>query len=187
MITAIDKRTALILIDLQNLVVELPLAHPVKQILHNSNELAKAFRKAGQSVVIVNVNPGGAAWTKTRKESNPSSAAAPKEGWTDIAAEIETSPDDIFITKHTWSAFFETALQAELHKREVTGIVLAGISTSIGVEGTGRDASALGYNLAFVKDAMTDMFIEAHENSLKYILPRMGEIGLSADVISFLL
>ena len=187
MITTLDKKTALILIDLQNMVVELPLAHPVKDIVHNANELAKAFRKAGQPVVIVNVNPAGAAWTKTRKESNPAARVALKEGWLDIAPDIETHPYDIFITKHTWSAFYETTLDEELKKRGVTGIVLGGISTSIGVEGTARDASVKGYNLALAKDAMTDMFIEAHENSLKYILPRIGEIDTTAKVIEFLL
>lgn len=186
MITTLDKITALILIDLQNMVVQLPLAHPVKEILQNASKLAKAFRKGGLPVVIVNVNPAGAAWTKTRKESNPTAGAALKEGWMDITPDIETYPDDIIITKHTWSAFYETSLDNELKKRAVTGIVIGGISTSIGVEGTARSASERGYNLTFAVDAMTDMFAEAHERSLKYIFPRIGEIDTTARVIEFL-
>ncbi len=30
---------------------------------------------------------------------------------------------------------------------------------------------------------MTDMFADAHENSLKNIFPRMGEIGNTNDII----
>jgi nicotinamidase-related amidase len=186
MITKLDKNTALILIDLQNMVVELPLVHPIKDILQNCNQLAKAFRKAGLPVVIVNVNPGGAAWTKARKESNPTGGAAPKEGWVDITPDLETSPNDIFITKHTWSAFYETALDEELKKKNVTGIVIGGVSTSIGVEGTARSASERGYNISFARDAMTDMFMEAHEKSLQYIFPRMGEIDVTERVIELL-
>ncbi|MDB5136323.1 MAG: Isochorismatase family protein YecD, partial [Mucilaginibacter sp.] len=78
MITELDKKTALILIDLQNMVVQLPLVHPIKEVLQKCNELAKAFRKAGLPVVIVNVNPAGAAWTKARKEPSPAFGGALK-------------------------------------------------------------------------------------------------------------
>ena len=65
----------------------------------------------------------------------------------------------------------------------VTGIVLSGISTSIGVEATARAASERAYNITFAMDAMTDMFAEAHEHSLKYIFPRIGETGNTQQVI----
>jgi nicotinamidase-related amidase len=63
MITAIDKQTALILIDLQKAVVQMPLAHPVQPVLKNAAKLVDAFHKANLPVVIVNVNPAGATWT----------------------------------------------------------------------------------------------------------------------------
>jgi nicotinamidase-related amidase len=186
MITTLDKNTALILIDLQNGVTGLPLAHPVADVLANAAKLVAAFRKAGLPIVIVNVNPARAAWTKARKDATPTASAVFKEDWLDIVPEIITHYNDIFITKHTWGAFYETELEAALKKRDVTGIVLAGISTSIGVEGTGRHASERGYNLTFVKDAMTDMFIDAHDHSLNRIFPRIGEIGTTEDVIACL-
>ena len=95
-----------------------------------------------------------------------------------------TKPDDIFITQKCWGAFYETALDEELKKRNVSGIVLAGISTSIGVEGTARQASERGYNIAFARDAMTDMVATAHENSLKYIFPRMGEVDDTDKIVA---
>jgi nicotinamidase-related amidase len=183
MITALDKNTALILIDLQKGVVALPLAHPVQDILKNSVKLIDAFRKAGQPIVIVNVNPAGKAWTQARKDPSTTTPPAFKEDWLEIIPEVQFEEGDIFITKHTWGAFFETTLNEELKKRNVTGIVMAGISTSIGVEGTARQASELGYNITFATDAMTDMVLAAHENSLKSIFPRMGETGSTDDVI----
>jgi nicotinamidase-related amidase len=186
MITSLDDKTALVLIDLQNGVVGLPLAHPVANVLANAAKLVAAFRKAGLPVVIVNVNPTGAAWTKVRKDANPTGGAAFKEDWLDIVPEIVTQNSDIFITKHTWGAFYETELDNELKKKNITGIVIAGISTSIGVEGTARGASERGYNLTFAEDAMTDMFSDAHEHSLTRIFPRIGEIGTTDDVINCL-
>jgi len=182
MVTALDKNTALVLVDLQKGIVGYPLVHPIEGIITNAVKLVTAFRKAGLPIVLVNVNPGGAKWTNARKDSNQAPRTF-KEDWQDIIPEIKTAPTDIFITKHTWGAFFETALDEELKKRNVTGIVLGGISTSIGVEGTARHASERGYNITFAKDAMTDMLADAHEHSLKNIFPRIGETDDTDKII----
>jgi len=183
MISTLDKNAALVLIDLQKGVAALPLAHPVKDVLANTTKLVAAFRDTGLPIAIVNVNPAGAAWTKTRKDPNSTSPRPSQEDWLEIVPEIKTHADDIFITKHTWNAFYETALDDQLKKRGVTGIVLAGISTSIGVEGTARAASERGYNITFALDAMSDMFLDAHEHSIKRIFPRIGETGMTEDVV----
>ena len=186
MVTSLDPNTALVLIDLQKGVVQTPAAKPISEILENAAKLTDAFHKAGLPVVIVNVNPAGAAWTKARKEAASTPAGAFKEDWLDIVPEIKTRPDDIFITKHTWGAFYETGLNEELKKRNVTGIVLAGVSTSRGVESTARAASELGYNITFANDAMTDRLTEVRENSLKYIFPALGEIDDTDTIIKIL-
>ncbi len=184
MITELDKNTALILIDLQNAIVKQPLAHPIDKILGNVNLLIDAFRKKDLPIVAVNVNPNGAAWTKTRKETK--SPAPVGDDWYQLTDQINITDDDIRITKHTWNAFFETALNEELKKKSVTGIVLAGISTSIGVEGTARAASELAYNISFATDAMTDGKEEGHTRSIQLIFPRMGETGTTEDIIKAL-
>jgi nicotinamidase-related amidase len=182
MVTSIDKNTALILIDLQKSVVRLTLASPVQNILENASKLVDAFHMAGLPVVIVNVNPRGAKWTSSRRDAKPPQIP-PSPDFLEITPEIKTRSGDIFITKHTWGAFFETGLDDELKKRNITGIVIAGVSTSIGVEGTARQASERGYNITFASDAMTDMVAEAHERSIKYIFPRMGEVDGTEKII----
>ena len=194
MITEIDPKTALVLIDLQKGIAALPVAHPVAGILEKSAALVAAFRAKNLPLVIVHVNPLGAKWTQARVESSSAPkgeeaikqarAAMEQAGFFDIVAEIKTQPDDIFITKTTWGAFYNTDLDEQLQKRGVTGIVLAGIATSIGVEGTARGASERGYNITFAKDAMTDMHLSAHENSLSTIFPRIGEVDDTAAIIA---
>jgi nicotinamidase-related amidase len=185
MITVLDNNTALVIIDLQNSVVAMPVAHPVKDILRNVNLLIAAFRKKNLPIVIVNVNPTGAGWTKSRKEAKQF-AFPDNDDWYKISNEVNANPNDIRITKHTWNAFFETSLNENLRQRSVTGIVLAGISTSIGVEGTARAASELSYNISFAIDAMTDLHEEAHKRSIQYIFPRMGETGVTEEIIGML-
>ena len=185
MVTALDKNTALVLIDLQKGIVTFPVAHPITDVLANSAKLVAAFRKANLPIVIVNVNPAGAKWTTARKDA-PQRDFTPPADWLDIAPEIKTEPTDIFVTKHTWSAFPETGLNEELKKKGITGIVIGGVSTSIGVEGTARDASVLGYNVTFASDAMTDMVASAHQNSLSTIFPRIGEVDVTDKIIEIL-
>ena len=193
MITELDPKTALVLIDLQKGIVGLPVAHSADEIVTRSNKLLAAFHAKGLPVVIVHVNPLGAKWTQARVESatapkgeeaiTQARAAMEAAGFFDIVPQLETKSGDIFITKHTWGAFFETGLDEQLKSKGVTGIVLAGIATSVGVEGTARTASELGYNISFAIDAMTDMHISAHENSLAKIFPRIGELGTADEII----
>jgi nicotinamidase-related amidase len=186
MITELDKKTALVLIDMQMGIVKYPMAHPIEGVLANAAKLVTAFHKAGLPIVFVNVDTTKIPLAKARKEAASSSSAQLPADWFEIAPELGAKSDDIFITKHTWGAFFETALGDELKKKGVTGIVLGGISTSIGVEGTARQASERGYNITFPIDAMTDSFADAHAYSLKYIFPRLGETGNTDDVIALL-
>ncbi|WP_183557991.1 isochorismatase family protein [Mucilaginibacter sp. SP1R1] len=183
MITTLDKNTALVLIDLQVLIVQLPVEYPIAPVIENSAKLVAAFREAKLPVVLVNVNPMGSAGSKTRKDSNRPAGGTLPDNWLDIIPEIKMEEGDIRITKQTWNAFFGTQLHDELQKKGITGIVLAGVATSIGVEGTARSANEWGYNIAFASDAMTDMVAAAHDNSLKYIFPRLGEIGTTAEII----
>jgi len=192
MLTTIDKNTALVLIDFQKGIVKMKTVHPVKAILLKASMLVDIFRAHNLPIVVVHVNPFDAPWTKTRVEvtnmpqnqvmKSIAKVALPILGFTDIVPEIEIKPEDILIEKKSWNAFFQTQLDEELKKRDITQLVLSGISTSIAVEGTARAGSELGYNLIFATDAMTDRVKEAHTNSLVNIFPRLGELATVMEI-----
>lgn len=184
MITELDKKTALVLIDLQKGIVGMVAAEAIGKILANAAILVEAFHKAGLPIVIVNVKPGGA-WTRARKDEKMAGGGF-KDEWLEIVPEIKTADTDIFITKHTWSAFYETGLHEKLQQAGVTGIVLGGVSTSVGVEGTARTASEHGYNITFASDAMMDRSEEAHQHSLTRIFPRIGEVGTTDELLPYI-
>ncbi|HWB62321.1 MAG TPA: isochorismatase family protein [Chitinophagales bacterium] len=183
MITTLDPTTALVLIDLQKMIVSRQTVHPVETILHNAGKLLDAFHEKSAPVVIVKVDPSKFATSTARKDAKMPAMVIGND-FMDTAPGLKTKPDDILIIKYTWNAFYGTQLHNELQKRNVTGIVLAGISTSIGVEGTARAASEHGYNIAFALDAMTDPVAEAHAHSMKYIFPRIGESGTTDEIIA---
>ncbi|GAB2864112.1 cysteine hydrolase family protein [Hymenobacter ruber] len=188
MVTALDPNTALVLIDLQNGIMQFPVIGSTSDVLANAAKLVAAFRQAGQPIVLVSVNPSANPNPDVRNDAKrPRPSALPAE-WLALAPEIQAQPEDIRITKYAWGAFHntDTDLHAELQKRNITGTVLAGVSTSIGVESTARAAFERGYNLTFAQDAMTDTVASAQENSLKVIFPRIGEIDTTDNIIKVL-
>jgi len=54
-LTTLDPRTALVVVDLQNAIVNRQLAHPGAGVVRNARKLADAFRRHNLPVVLVNV------------------------------------------------------------------------------------------------------------------------------------
>jgi nicotinamidase-related amidase len=181
-LTALDPKTALIVIDLQKGVLSRPVVHPVKGILQNARRLADAFRAKGLPVVLVNVDARPAGRTEQSRTVNFDFPP----GWTELATELNQQPSDHTVTKQTPGAFTNTGLEKYLRDRGVTQVVIVGISTSIGVESTARQAYEYGFHVTLPVDAMTDMDSEAHANSLAKIFPRIGETGTTQDVLDLL-
>jgi len=117
----------------------------------------------------------------------PAAAAAkPPAGWSDVVADMNAQPTDLRIMKRQWGAFYGTELDLQLRRRGIHTIVLAGISTNVGVESTARDAFERGYDQVFVTDAMASPAEEAHANTLKYTFPRMGRQRSTEQVLAAL-
>jgi nicotinamidase-related amidase len=180
-ITTLDPNTALLVIDLQQGIITLPTVHPAAEVVRRAAALAEAFRHHALPVVLVNV--AGAAPGSTEQPRNPGSFTA---GGEKLAVELNRQPEDLTLTKRTWGAFTNTGLDAQLKGLGVTQVVIAGISTSIGVESTARSAYELGFNVTLAIDAMTDRNPDAHLNSITRIFPRLGETGTTREIIDLL-
>jgi nicotinamidase-related amidase len=180
-LTKLDTIPALVVIDLQKGIAGLPTVHPASEIVGRAAQLARAFRERDLPVVLVNVT--GAAPGRT--DAGPRNFSFPAD-WTELVPELERQPSDYIVTKQRVGAFIGTSLDDYLRRRGVTQIVLAGISTSFGVESTARSAYDHGYNVVFAVDAMTDRDAEAHRHSVEKIFPRLGETAQTGDVLKLL-
>jgi nicotinamidase-related amidase len=180
-LSQIDSSVALVVIDLQKGIVSVPTAQPAGEIVERAAMLARTFRERGLPVVLVNVDlrPAG------RTEAQMPNRAFPPD-WTELVPELEPQPSDHRVTKHCTGAFTGTSLDEYLRGRGVTQIVLAGISTSVGVESTARVAFDLGYNVAFVVDAMTDRDADNHRHSVEKVFPRLGESTTTGELLELL-
>ncbi|MDB5634672.1 MAG: Hydrolase [Tardiphaga sp.] len=180
-LTALDRNTALIVIDLQNGIVAYPTVHPIGEVVKQASTLADAFRRHDLPMVLVNVAGGAPGRTERPRNSEPSPA-----GWTDLIPELNQQPSDVVVTKRTWGAFASTNLEDQLKARSVTQVVIVGVATGTGVEATARQAYEQGFNVTLAIDAMTDMRPEAHDYSTAQVFPRLGETGTTQEIIDLL-
>jgi nicotinamidase-related amidase len=187
-ISSIDENAALVVIDLQKDIVAGPKAHPAEQIVANAARLAEAFR--GQHLPVVLVNVAGGAPGRTDFDYGDDDEEDEDEDqlteWIELVPELGAQPSDLRVTKLRWGAFTGSSLHATLQDLGVGQIVLAGINTQIGVETTARSAYELGYHVVLATDAMTSGDAEAHENTVRRIFPRLGQVGTTDDVLKLL-
>jgi len=174
-ISAIDARTAPLVVDLQKGIVGLRTAHPVAGVLANAVTLTEAFRRRNLPVVLINVSGGAPGRTEQARPRGE----MPSD-WTDLVPELGRQSGDHLLTKRTWGAFTNTNLEHYLKQ------MIAGVATSIGVESTARHAYELGFNVALAVDAMTDPSAQTHDYSIKFIFPRLGETGTSQEIVGLL-
>lgn len=182
--TTLDPKTALVVIDLQKGLAAYPTAHPFEGIVSNTVRLAAAFRRAKWPVVLVTVgmSADGADAVRTRTEA--SRRALPTDpAFYELVPELAGNASDLLVRKRQANAFYGTDLDLQLRRRQITGIVLAGVATSIGVDSTARAANERNYNITFASDAMTDTDLVSHDHILEKLFPRIGEIDTTDAIL----
>jgi len=181
------KKTALIIIDLQQGVVGMSLApYPAADVVRRAAELGRAFAAVGATIVTVRV-----AFAPDLKDALQLPVDAPVQrppgglppGWSDLVPEIAALPGAIGITKRQWSAFYGTELDLQLRRRGITTAVLAGIATNFGVESTARDAWQHNYAVVIAEDATSSSDAELHRLAIGKILPRVARVRSTADIL----
>ncbi len=183
------KNTALVLIDLQQGIVSRPTLAPYSgtEVVAHAVRLAMRFRATGGLVVPVHVvfsEDGGDA---LRMPTDASLRGGdPPPDFSDFVGKISPQPGDLVITKRQWGAFYGTELDLQLRRRGIDTIVLAGIATNFGVESTARDGFERGYTQIFVEDAMSSISAEAHAFACRTILPLLGRVRSTDQVLAAL-
>ncbi|HVA85208.1 MAG TPA: hydrolase [Candidatus Saccharimonadales bacterium] len=181
--------SALVLIDLQAGIVARDTAPlPARDVVRQAVLLARTSRRVGALVVLVHVvaTPGRPDALHPRADEAPPATATLPPGWSDIVPELGPEEGDVVIAKRQWGAFYGTDLDLQLRRRRIETIVLAGISTNIGVESTARDAYERGYQLVFASDAMAASTEADHRQTVTRIFPRIGRVRDTARIVAAL-
>jgi nicotinamidase-related amidase len=180
------KKTALVLIDLQNAIVGMnPVPHAAAQVVENSKKLADAFRVHGALVVYVRVDLNDFMKLSVDQPHNLGDKPLPAAG-SEIAPSAGFQPGDILITKRHWGAFAGTDLEQQLKSRGIDTVVLTGISTNAGVESTARQGTGLGFAFVLVEDACSSQNAEHHRFAFENIFPRLARVRTTDEVLAAL-
>lgn len=182
-------RTALVLLDLMPVIV--PELAGDAELLHRLATASVDARQVGVDVVHVRVafragypdlapaNKVFAAFTShfDLTDSNPG---------TDIHPSLGRQDSDIVVLKKRVSAFAGSDLDIVLRSREVTALVLAGVTTSGAVLSTLRAAADLDYELTVLSDGCADTDAAVHELLLSSVFPMHAHVVATADWVTSL-
>ncbi len=182
--------TALVVIDLQKGIVgRTTEPHAAPAVVANAVALADAMRRRGGFVVLVRVAYSPDFRDALRPASDDPGwlkSGPPPADFADLVPEIGPRPGDHVVTKRQWGAFYGTDLDLQLRRRGIGTIVLCGISTCFGVESTARAAFERDYGQVFAEDAMAAMSAGEHAHTMQRIVPRLGRVRRTSEIVAAL-
>jgi nicotinamidase-related amidase len=105
----------------------------------------------------------------------------------EVIPELDPRPDDYYIPKYRWSAFYQTYLDLALRTAKRDTLIVSGGSTDVGVAATvfaGRD---LDYNMIVVRDACATIHDQrAHDVLMDLMFPRMCRVRTVDQVLQMI-
>src|SRR5438445_6680247 len=120
---------------------------------------------------------------KIRAPDGRESRILTRDTWdTDIVPELKPQAGDIVIYKTRFSGFYQTGLDATLKKLGIKYLIVTGVTTSICVESTVRDAMFRDYLCVLLRDCMSepighDLARTNHEASLLNVEVLLGWVS----------
>jgi nicotinamidase-related amidase len=103
---------------------------------------------------------------------------------TKIVDELAPLDTELVVTKPAASAFFGTTFDEQLRALDIDTLIVAGLSTSGCVRSTIVDASARGYRVALVADAVADRIELSHRVTLLDVWMKYGDLVSSDEVLA---
>jgi nicotinamidase-related amidase len=93
------------------------------------------------------------------------------------------APNEVVVTKHRFSAFWDTPIDLYLRSNRIDSIVVTGVVTSGCVESTLRDAFFNDYYTVVAADCVAEASPERHEYALRKMGQAFGVVTPAADII----
>jgi nicotinamidase-related amidase len=189
------RRTALVLLDVQNVFVAALPDDGRDAILSRVTSIVRAARAAGVPVIHViavaredarNVPKHNRMWTDPKwRDVKLGTYVAGSEG-VKIHAAVEQRDDELVLSKSSIDAFVTTPLLQSLINVDANTVLMFGFWTNFAVEGTVRHAVDLGLRAIVIDDCCASGTVEDHQFAVDRILPRICELANTAEVINAL-
>lgn len=195
------KRTALVVVDLQNAFMDDEVGHAVcpaaRDIVPNVNRLAAAMRASGGAVVWIKNTFDETClteWSVMQDMSTPQGrakrAAAMSENTKghELWPTLDVRPEDAIVKKYRFSAFLPGASELPdiLRARGIDTVLITGTVTNVCCESSARDAMMSNFRVVMVSDANAANSPEEHQATLVSIYTTFGDV-MDTDMVVGLL
>jgi nicotinamidase-related amidase len=111
------------------------------------------------------------------------------EAGNNIIPELQPLPEEIIISKPGKGAFYNTDLESYLQAKNITHLLITGVTTEVCVQTTMREANDRGYECLLVEDATASYFPEFKQATIEMVRAQGGIVGwtgMTEDVIKVL-
>ena len=194
------KRTALLVIDMQNAFVapgapiEVPAA---RAIVAPINRLTAALRKRGVPVIwVLHENQGDGrdwagffdAFVAPGRRAEAAAALAGGAELQKLYPGLETAPGDMSVAKNRYSALISgsSSLEKTLKEKAIDTLLIAGTKTNVCVECTARDAMMLDYKVALISDCTAALSDDEHRATLENVIQQFGDVLTAEQALACL-
>jgi nicotinamidase-related amidase len=187
-----SQRTALLLWDMEHAIA--PNAFNYREILPKLKELSALARQSGVRV-FYSVQVGfelakeeAGVWVRVRmkraKATDPAQLLKEKEDprGTEIVDEVKPQRQDIVFHKRRPDGFVGTDFDLLLRNNGIEAIVIGGVATEGGVEGTARSARNRGYDVVILRDCVGSRSREGHDMALKLMEQAYFDIATASEI-----
>ena len=197
----VPKKTALIVVDMQNGFMMRGVAHALcaeaVNVVPNINRIAAAVRGTGGTVVWIKttftdetLKSWSTYYDLSKPEQNLKRAEALAAGSKGHAlwAALDARPHDLTVEKQRFSAFIHGSsnIAELLRERAIDTVVVTGTVTGVCCESTARDAMMCNFKTIMVSDGCAAMTDEDHNASLANFYLTFGDVMSTDQVIAFL-
>ena len=99
-----------------------------------------------------------------------------------FAAGLGVESDDVVVTKHRYSGFHGTDLDAILRSNDVSELLIGGVATNVCVESTVRGAFDHDYEVTLLRDCTGSTEDALRESTLQNVAAHFGTVCESDDI-----
>jgi len=101
----------------------------------------------------------------------------------EIHDDVKPAPGEVVVSRPRVNPFYNSELGSILRAKHVDTLVLMGVPTNIIVESTARWAADADYRVIILEDCCASFNVEAHDWTLKNILPLLVDVASSDDFL----
>ena len=187
-LTINPERTAVLIMDYENDIVGMFPEGVRGSLIERANAILKKARQAKIQVIYVavrfregypEISPQNKLFSGLKKtgllvEGTPGA---------EIDSRLAPQPGDIVVTKRRVGAFYTTDLETILRSKNISKLVMFGLSTSGVVLSTVRWAADMDYSMAVVSDACADFDPEVNRVLMEKVFPWQATVVKSDELL----